>query len=273
LCIVERIEDHGICRQTDLLAIWIDVPQSLNPCREFLFISFRKCDVLFAQGGKGAGEVGVFDAVMFFCFVVGIGEGERRRDGRVGDGVLTGDEDAVGQGDGDVVREVCVDGGKDGGVGWDGTDAGEEIDGGFERAGEEASAVRLLEITDACDLDFVSKLGILPRRKMEEMRTHPVKNKFPILAPEKSKLLDGLLLFTTSNATRLRIDRMSSFFAVEIFIHRSCSASTISSHSCRATVLSFGKRWLKKALMAAFSLWSLSGSSGMRRTRRPEMCQ
>jgi hypothetical protein len=108
---------------------------------------------------------------------------------------------------------------------------------------------------------------------MEEMRTHPVKNKFPILAPEKSKLLDGLRLFTTSKATRLRIDRISSFFAVEIFVHSSCSASTISSHSCRATVLSFGKRWLKKDLIAAFSLWSLSGSSGMRRTRRPGKCQ
>jgi hypothetical protein len=115
----------------------------------------------------------------------------------VGDGVLTGNEGAVGQGDGDVVREVCVDGGEDGGVGWDGTDAREEVDGRFERAGEEAGAVLLLETTDARDFDMVPKLGNLPRHKMEEMRTHPVKNKFPILAPEKSKLLDGLLLFTT----------------------------------------------------------------------------
>jgi hypothetical protein len=53
---------------------------------------------------------------VFFCFVVGIGEGECGRDGRVGDGVLTGDECAVGQGDGDVVREVGVNGGEDGGV-------------------------------------------------------------------------------------------------------------------------------------------------------------
>jgi hypothetical protein len=56
---------------------------------------------------------------VFFCFVVGIGKGERRRDGRVGDGVLTGDEGAVRQGDRDVVREVCVNGGEDGGMRWD----------------------------------------------------------------------------------------------------------------------------------------------------------
>ena len=40
-----------------------------------------------------------------------------------------------------------------------------------------------------------------------------------MLALLKSKVLEGLSLFTTSKFIIFRIDLMSSFFAVEIFIH------------------------------------------------------
>lgn len=51
---------------------------------------------------------------------------------------MTGDDCARSKGDGDVVREICVDGWEDGGVGRDGADGGEEVDCGREGAGEEA---------------------------------------------------------------------------------------------------------------------------------------
>ena len=43
----------------------------------------------------------------------------------MGDGVLAGDYVAVGEADGDVVCEVCVDGWEHGGVAGYGADAGE----------------------------------------------------------------------------------------------------------------------------------------------------
>lgn len=106
-----------------------------------------------------------------------------------------------------------------------------------------------------------------------KMQTYPVKNKLPILALEKSKLDDGRFRFTISKATAFKMDRMSSRLGVEILCQSVCSASTISSHSARAAFGSFGNRWLKNALIAAFSLWSLSGSFGMSRTNRPGKCQ
>jgi hypothetical protein len=105
--------------------------------------------------------------------------------------------------------------------------------------------------------------------RMGGSRTYPVKNRLPILAPEKSKVDEGRRRLIISYATTFRIDRISSFFAVDMFVHRSCSASTICSHSCLAEARSLGRRWLKNALIAAFGLSLLPGSSGMRRTRRP----
>jgi hypothetical protein len=64
----------------------------------------------------------------------------------MGDRVLASDEGAVGKGDGDVVREVCIDGGEDGGVTGYRTDAGKKVDGGLERAGEEAGAVAFVRL-------------------------------------------------------------------------------------------------------------------------------
>jgi hypothetical protein len=83
---------------------------------------------------------------VFFCFIIWIGEGEGSRDGGMGNGILAGDEGAVGKGDGDVVREVCVDGGEDGGVARYGAYAGKKVDGGLERAGEEAGAIAFVRL-------------------------------------------------------------------------------------------------------------------------------
>lgn len=57
---------------------------------------------------------------------------------------------------------------------------------------------------------------------------------------------------------------MSSFFGDEMPSHSECVASTISSHSDLAGAYPFGRRWLKKVLMALVS----SSVSGIRRTKR-----
>lgn len=96
---------------------------------------FGKGNVLFAEGGEGAGKVCVLDGVGAFYFIsrVGIGVvgrvwgrgcgscgdggGSLRGGGygcrvsRVGDCVLSGDDGAVFEDGGDVVGEVCADGG------------------------------------------------------------------------------------------------------------------------------------------------------------------
>jgi hypothetical protein len=135
LCVVEGVQDRGVGSEADLLAVWVDIPQAFDARRQLLFISFRKSDVLLAQGGEGAREVSVFDTVVFFEFVGdgrGVAEFKGSGDGRMGDGVLTSDYIAVGEADRDMVREVGVDGGEDGGVARDGANAGEEVDGGLE---------------------------------------------------------------------------------------------------------------------------------------------
>lgn len=58
----------------------------------------------------------------------------------MGDGVLAGDGVAVCEAHGYVVSEVGVYCGENGGVAGDRTYAGEEVDGRFEGAGEQASA-------------------------------------------------------------------------------------------------------------------------------------
>ena len=121
---VQRGEDGGVGREPDLLAEGVDVPQALDPSRQFLLVGFGEGDVLLAQGGEGAGEVCVFDAVVVFDLVQGGGRGgEGGVQGGgvrgVGDGVLACDGGAVGQADGDVVREACVDGREDRGVAGD----------------------------------------------------------------------------------------------------------------------------------------------------------
>jgi hypothetical protein len=62
---------------------------------------------------------------------------------------------------------------------------------------------------------------------LKEDIAYPVKNKFPILALEKSKVELGLNLFKISKLIIFNTDRINSFFAVETFIHKAWSASTI----------------------------------------------
>jgi hypothetical protein len=101
------------------------------------------------------------------------------------------------------------------------------------------------------------------------VKTYPVKNKFPMLALEKLKVLLGRALFTASRLTELRKDRINSRFGGEMLRHRSEVPSTMSSHSSRASRESLGSRWLKSILMAIRS--GSSPLSDMRRTRRPKM--
>jgi hypothetical protein len=77
---------------------------------------------------------------------------------------------------------------------------------------------------------------------MKVFGTHPVRKRLPILAPEKSNVDDGLSRLMISKATWLSIERISSFFAVEMFVQRACWASTIWCHSCFAETCSFGRR-------------------------------
>lgn len=68
------------------------------------------------------------------------------------DGVLARDDGRVCEAGGYVVREIADDGGEDGGFGFvDAAYDGEEVDGGFEGAGEEAGS-REEEVADRCGL-------------------------------------------------------------------------------------------------------------------------
>jgi hypothetical protein len=66
----------------------------------------------------------------------------------------------------------------------------------------------------------------------------------------------------------LRKERISSRFSLEMDVQRRCRPSTMSSHSTRAMEGDGESRWLKRVLMAVVS--GREGSSGMRRTSRPE---
>ena len=118
LCVGEGIEYCGVGREPDLLAVRVDVPEALDAGGEVFFVCLGEGDVLLAQRGERAGEVGVFDAVVFFNFIEGGGRGGKGgiQGGGVrgvGDGILACYGGAVGQADGDVVREVSVDCGED----------------------------------------------------------------------------------------------------------------------------------------------------------------
>lgn len=152
----------------------------------------------------------------------------------------------------------------------DGTDAREQVDGGLKGPGEEASAADVSLVGDVHvvmlgSVVLFARSTALETKRMSEcaswanfikVDTYPVKNKLPILAPEKSKLDEGRRRFTISYATTFNMDRTSSFFAVEMFVHSACSASIICNHSSLAEECSLGNLWLKKVLIAAFSLSS-----------------
>lgn len=97
-------------------------------------------------------------------------------------------------------------------------DAGDEVYCRFEAAREQSCPIALV------------------RREVgsEEDLTHPVKNRFPILAPEKSNLLVGRRRLTISRFIEFKKLRMSSFFGDEMPSHRGWVDSTISCHSALA---------------------------------------
>ena len=75
------------------------------------------------------------------------------------DGVLTADDGVVFEAGGDVVGEVAGDGGEDGGAGFvDVADDGEEVDGGFEAAGEESCSGEE-EVADGGGLKVEGRAG------------------------------------------------------------------------------------------------------------------
>ena len=71
---------------------------------------------------------------------------------------------------------------------------------------------------------------------------HPVRNKFPTLALEKLKTEVGRARFTISMFSTLMKLRISSFLGEEMSRQSSCRASTMSSHSCRASLGSVERR-------------------------------
>lgn len=139
---------------------------------------------------------------------------------------------------------------------WHATDAAEEVYGRFERAREET-----------CTVEPVS--DSVAEGSFKKRRFYPVRNRFPMLAPEKSKREDGRSLLTISIFIELRKLRISSFLGEEMLCQMLCWASIMSSHSCRALRQSFGRRWLKSSLIAPASELG-SPLSGMRRTSLPE---
>lgn len=71
LCVFESGDNRGVGREADFLAIGVDVPEALDAGGEVVFVCFGEVDVLFAEGGEGAGEVGVFDGVVALGVFVG----------------------------------------------------------------------------------------------------------------------------------------------------------------------------------------------------------
>lgn len=67
-----------------------------------------------------------------------------------------------------------------------------------------------------------------------ECITYPVRNKFPMLAAEKSNLLVGRMRLTISWLMELRKLRINSLRGTEMSFQIGCVASRMSSHSSRA---------------------------------------
>lgn len=151
----DGLEGLGVGRGPHLLAVGVDVPEALDAGGQGRLGGFGEVDVGLAEGGQGTGEVGVFDR--------GVGEGvvvvEGGRLAGVADGVLARDDAAVGEAGGDVVRKVADDGGEDGGFGFvDAAHDGEEVDCGFEGAGEEAGTCEE-EVPDRGGLEVEGRGG------------------------------------------------------------------------------------------------------------------
>ena len=112
-------------------------------------------DVGLAERGQGAWEVCVFDGgvVVEVCEGVGVVEIEGGGLAGMADGVLARDDASVCEAGGYVVREVADDGGEDGGFGFVyAAYDGEEVDCGFEGAGEETGSGEE-EVSYRCGLE------------------------------------------------------------------------------------------------------------------------
>ena len=135
---IDGLEDLGVRGRPHFLAVRVDVPEPLDARGERLFGRFGEVNVGLTERGQGAGKIRVFDRdVVEVCQGVGMVDVESCRLAGVTDGVLTRYDAAVREAGGDVVREIADDGGQHGGFGLvDAAHDGEEIDGGFEGAGE-----------------------------------------------------------------------------------------------------------------------------------------
>ena len=134
VCRFDGFERFGVGRGPHLLTVRVDVPESLNARGEGFLRAFGEVDVRLAERGQGAREIRVFDCTA-------VVEIRRCRFARMADGVLTRDHATVREAGGYVVREIADDGGEDGGFGFvDAAHYGEEVDCGFEGAGEETGA-------------------------------------------------------------------------------------------------------------------------------------
>lgn len=61
---LERREDAGVGSGPDFLPVGVDVPDPRDPRGQLGRLGFLELDVLLAERGEGAGEVGVFNAVV-----------------------------------------------------------------------------------------------------------------------------------------------------------------------------------------------------------------
>lgn len=98
----------------DLLAVGIDVPYPLYPCWEVFFLDFGEFNILFSESWESAGQVGVFGFMVTDAEAVvesfSDGDLDSTGFGRVGYGILSYNDFAIGKTGAYVVAEVAVDG-------------------------------------------------------------------------------------------------------------------------------------------------------------------
>lgn len=96
----------------------------------------------------------------------------------------------------------------------------------------------------------------------------PVRKRLPTLAEVKSKVDEGgRARLRISRFSKLKNERINSFFAGVMDFQSSEVPSTIDCHAPWAATASEGSRWLNRVLIAARS--EFGGESGIRRTSLP----
>lgn len=154
VCAADGLEHARVCRDADLLAVGVDVPDAGDARRQVFLVLLGEGDGGPAQRGQAAGEICVLNGVVLVQVVV---RRERRRDdpraragtrqrhrGRWRAGmrnvVLARDDGAVGQARGNVVRKVGVERRQDGHPVGHRADGAQQVNGGLEAAREEPRA-------------------------------------------------------------------------------------------------------------------------------------